>query len=280
MRERKFPVVLLVLTVGVFLSLPLPWSLRLKAGIRDSFLPFQRIPAWFGAGVKGVKGLFSGFREDQAKDLHEQEVARLRMEVWRLQSVQQENRDLRQLMQVRQAHDAWTSVACRVIARGDVAGFQQAVTVRGGRASGISTNMPVLSADGLVGVIAEVSEQTSLVLLLTDPDCRVACCVEGASSTGILRGRGVSLSGKQELELYYMPAACGLDYLPAEVAVDEGRRVLTSGLGGVFPEGIPVGRVVRSWMHSSGLYRQAEIMPAAQFQTLEYVLVLTGKRSQ
>jgi len=75
-----------------------------------------------------------------------------------------------------------------------------------------------------------------------------------------------------------VPGAFRVDYLRKDLAIQAGERVMTSGLGGIFPPGLPVGRVVRVALDETGLYQHGEVEPVADLGRLRSVLVVTGKQ--
>ena len=107
------------------------------------------------------------------------------------------------------------------------------------------------------GVVSSVSLHASEVLLVTDPSLKVACLVEGAGARGILSG-----GTDEELVLRHLRGAA---VLPPR------SRVLTSGLGGVFPKGIEVGTLLNVTNRISGV--EGEVLPAVDFTTLEDVFI-------
>ncbi len=134
--------------------------------------------------------------------------------------------------------------------------------------------MAVMTTEGLIGRTIEVSERTSDVLLITDPNCRVSCKTVPGGAFGIMRGGGVQLIGHPLMEMLASINPAVLTYVSTAQDINEGDEVLTSGLGGVFPEGLPVGRIGRVRPHGSGLYLQAEVLPAARLDTFRYAFVV------
>ena len=121
-------------------------------------------------------------------------------------------------------------VTARVVSNSP-SNFQLTVTVDHGTEDGIATGMPVVTAAGLVGRIAEVSKDRATVLLLTDPASSVGVRLAGTGDVGIVTG-----SGRRDV----LP----LSLVSVETKVAEGEAVVTSGLQqGLFPPQIPVGRV-------------------------------------
>lgn len=265
---------MIVLAVVVLLNLPPPAVLRLAAEVRDGMEPFQNT---LSLVVSRARRLFSGIgrtgRIIEEKQALEIKVAELEHRLRCLEHFETENETLR-----RQLGFSILSprklLLCEVIARGDMSGWWQTVRLNKGLSSGVSSGMAVMTADGLIGRTIEVSERTSDVLLITDPNCKVACRTVRDGAFGIMRGAGVRLSGRPALEMLTSARPTEMNYISTAHDIQEGDVVLTSGLGGVFPEGLPVGRVGQVRMHASGLYRQADVIPAARMDSFRYAFVV------
>ena len=143
-----------------------------------------------------------------------------------------------------------------------------------GSDNGIMADMAVITPKGLIGRTTEVSRHTATVLLISDPTCRVSCKLARTGAFGIMRGGGVSVGGEPELVLFCTPRSLRMDYISKDQKIFESDKVITSGLGGVYPEGLPIGIVARMDMDPSGLYQRAEIVPDADLSDLRYVFVV------
>lgn len=263
-----------LLTVAVLWNLPAPAVERIKAGARDNLTPFQSIFTtvdrqarsawWYVAGVWGAAGTRQALLV---------EIASLKQALWRLRDIDTENRQLRELVGFKARRPEQLLIA-EVVARGDTTGWWQSLTLNRGTLDGVRTDMPVLSAAGLVGRTAAVSRNTCEVLLLSDPALQVSCRVGEDSAFGILRGRGVSLGGDPRLTMLYTAPAGDIRYLSTDKTVREGDPVVTSGLGGVYPSGIPVGRVTAVRLDSSQLFMTATVEPVADLAGVHYAFIM------
>lgn len=188
-----------------------------------------------------------------------QENERLRTENDRLRSWQaearqlaQENAAFRALLRA-QPEPGLTFVSARVV--GDSGGpFVRALLLNAGSQDGVRKGEAAVNADGLIGRVVEAGKRSSRILLLTDLNSRVPVVVENTRYRGILEG-----DNSDTLVLEFVASGAG---------VRVGDRIMTSGHGGVFPAGIPVGMV-------SGLEDDAtQVAPLVDFRTLEFVRVL------
>ncbi len=129
-----------------------------------------------------------------------------------------------------------------------------------GKKDGIQVGMPVVSHEGLVGRVSDVTSNSSRVQLLLDPNSRVGVLLNESREQGILVGQGSDL--------------CRVQYLSLEAKIQPQEAILTSGIGGVFPKGILVGHVVFIGKESDGLHQYVLARPSTRFQALEEVLCL------
>lgn len=200
-------------------------------------------------------------------------IGNLRYRIAQLESLKRENRELRKHLNFTET-SRHRLIMCRVVNRGGASGWWSAMTLNMGSEQGISPLMAVITPEGLVGKTFQVTPNTCTVVLVTDPSCKVSCRFEDSDAVGIVRGLGVDAGGRSELELLYALPGCIGDYIAPGAVIREGDSVFTSGLGGTYPRGIPVGKVTRTENDSSLLYQRAYIEPAAKMAALKYVFVV------
>jgi rod shape-determining protein MreC len=157
-------------------------------------------------------------------------------------------------------------IAAEIIAR-DSSTWWRTITINRGRRDGIETDMPVVTDLGLVGKTTTVSDSISVVLLVSDENCRLAASVEGSREQGIVSGERTTTG---------LTPLLNLNFLSKQADLKPGQKVYTSGVGGVFPSGLLVG-VVKSYRVRE-LDGQAQLTPAVDLSHLEDVFVVTGRR--
>jgi rod shape-determining protein MreC len=155
------------------------------------------------------------------------------------------------------------TVAARVIGW-DPSGLFKAVIIDKGWSSGLAVNMPVINAEGVVGRVISVSNNYSKVLLLIDQNSAVDCVTRRTRDSGIVKG----LSAKT---IVYEPS---MDYVAKTSDIIAGDAVVTSGIGGVFPKGVPVGEVIDVKAPTDELFMEVRIKPSVDFSKLEEILVI------
>jgi rod shape-determining protein MreC len=176
------------------------------------------------------------------------------------EELRKENTRLRVLLDLRQNLDYATAPAS-VIGR-DFGVFRSYLVLDKGRAAGVKTYAPVITASGLVGKVLETGQFSCKVILLNDPDLSVPAKDARSGEQGLVSG---SLDGK-----------CKLRFLDANSDVAEGDLIVTSGLNMTYPAGIPIGRVKMVGMESSGLSKFAVIEPIPNLSCLDEVLIVTS----
>jgi rod shape-determining protein MreC len=127
---------------------------------------------------------------------------------------------------------------------------------------GIEVGFPVVTDRGLVGRISEVTDTTSKVLLIEDASSAVNAVLQSSRLNGVIRGT----PGGNLL----------MDYIPQAESFSVGEVVLTSGLGGRFPKGIPIGQVIEIRQRDIDVFQQAVVRPTVDFPRLELVMVVTN----
>ncbi len=226
---------------------------RVRLGIVDAFAPVMDVVS---RPVSAVNALADNIRE----------LANLRTELARVQAenerllqwqtvarrLEAENAAFRSLLSAKSETSSFL-IAARVVA--DAGGpFVRTVLLNAGRRDGVRKGQAVVNAEGLVGRIAEVGERSSRVLLLSDLNSRVPVVNERSGQRGVLAGDNSEWPQ--------------LVFLPNQAQVQPGDPVVTSGVGGVLPPGLPIGIVAAT---GDGVVR---IQPLVNWHRLEFVRVV------
>jgi rod shape-determining protein MreC len=252
-------IVVLTLTI---LNLPGRTTARLKQGVGSFFFPLFRLAnasqQVAGQAVDAALPRSELLRQNQTLRKENDE---LKLQLTRTEELTRENDRLRKLLGWQQ-QQTWKLKLAAVVLH-DPANWWRSVQINLGSRDGIRPNMAVLTPDGaLAGRISSVSQTRSLVVLLGDPNCKVAARVDKA--TGV-----IGASGPLESEFVEM------SYLSKNANLKPGQRVVTSGDGDLFPPNIFIGLVVDSHAVEFGLAEVANIKLAANLNSLEEVWVKT-----
>jgi rod shape-determining protein MreC len=180
-----------------------------------------------------------------------------------LQEAQHENSRLRRLIRFQEEFKLETVVA-RVVAR-DVSSEFRALRINRGETSGIRKDMAVVTNEGVVGRVLRTTASTSDVVTVLDLLSAVDSFVARSRARGVVTGRTESV--------------CQLKYALRTDDIEPGDVLISSGLGGIFPKGIPVGTVSRVDRKAYGISQDVEVRPSVDFSRLEEVLVVTHAES-
>lgn len=183
-------------------------------------------------------------------------VAEQGAEITRLEEARLENERLRTLLGMYVSYDGRKTVA-RVIGR-DVTKLSSWILLDRGLNHGIKEQTSVMSRSGLIGKVVEVGSNHARVMLLSDIESRVSGLLQRSRETGLVEGQGEKL--------------LKMTYLDLHADIEIGDLVLTSGLGGIYPKGIPIGKVISIGKDRRGLHLEALIEPIADFIKLEEAL--------
>lgn len=256
---------LLALTL-VLLNLPPLAAGRLKSGVSALFLPL------FGLAGSAQSFIDRVSYATWTRSTLIAELERLRLENQQLQVAQaqshqvlEENTRLRNLLGW-QSKRPWKLRAARVIGR-EPSAWWRSVALDYGTRDGAQVGQPVMTPQGLVGRIREVTPLQSRVALIGDPECGVSAVIQETRDQGILQDTHSGSVGSEWLILKT------LQHSPGILA---GHNVVTSGLGGIFPAGIPVGQIIDTRSAEGGLYTEARVRLAANLNRLEEVWIITS----
>lgn len=212
-----------------------------------------------GNAFSGIAG-YDDLEEENAR-LREQ-LAEERGRAVRGEDAESELRELLRLNDLRWVGDI-PQVAARVVSA-PISNFEQTIKLDRGSRDGVAVDDPVVTGDGLVGRVVDVSSRRSVVRLLTDPSSSVGVRFVRSVEAGVANGEG---SGRQ--------LSVGFVEVNAEVRV--GELAVTSGLEGgsvLYPSGIPVGRVSEAEHVEGALEQRVKIRPLADLKHLRFVKVL------
>jgi rod shape-determining protein MreC len=253
------------LIVLVLLNLPARLGEQIKLATGAVFYPLfglasstQQITSAAGSALLPRTVLIAQLQ--QIKE--ENQALKIRALQW--EEVQQENNRLKDALG-RLKQTPWKIKMARVIAR-DPANWWKTVHIDLGNRDGLKPNLPVVTPEGLVGRVSQVSESYSLVILVGDPNCRVAALIqETRDTTGVIVPPSMDTLDNLLVDL---------TFISRNSVLKPGQKVYTSGQGGIFPKGLAIGQVVDWRMGEYGLQAEARVKLSANLNRLEEVFVL------
>jgi rod shape-determining protein MreC len=265
LQSRTLVVAALVIACVVLLLLNQTGQLNgLKSLLTTPLTALQRGVSGLTAGVRGLFQPSSGNSDLEARVAElEARVIELEAENVRLRENETDLQLLSGLLDYARSQPDNRYEAANVIGR-DPSAFLSYIVIDLGSDAGLARDMPVVTNQGLVGVIVELNCCAAKVRLVTDPDSAVNARLQASRDEGVAVGR---FGGGLEL-----------DFLSQQAVVAPGDRVLTSGLGGKFPEGLVIGTVSAVQRQDYEVLQRAILTPGVDFNRLEIVLIITNFR--
>ncbi|GLC88429.1 rod shape-determining protein MreC [Lysinibacillus piscis] len=267
---------LILLLVGmIFLVALISFSLRDRTNatlpeqiIKDTVGFAQSIvakPANYVTGIfNNIDSLLNTYEENKRLKARLEDFAVVQAEATDLKS---QNQKLQDLLDKKDSLREFDPIHATVIARNPDQ-WEEKIILNRGSSHGVKTNMAVMTAQGLIGKIILVTPFTSEVELLytNNPNYRVSAMVLGEKEAyGLIEG-----FDKERNELI-------MKRINASLTVKKGEQVISSGLGGIFPKGVPIGEITEVSTDDYGLTKMVYVKPSADFSILEHVVI--AKRS-
>jgi rod shape-determining protein MreC len=252
-RDTVMFVACLVLSlVGLFS--PAAWGMSIAASLRETVLAPL---VWLQASAEEGKTSRVRFRALTAERDSAAYVAQS------LPSLLAENERLRQLLALR--HRLSTRYVAAEVLHQAQATDGRTLLLNAGARDGVAAFDPVVVPEGLLGVVLNASERTSIVMTWAHPEFRVSAFTVTGNAVGVVAPSPSLTGGEGTLEFRGVPF---------RDSVQVGTQVLSSGLGGVYPKGIPVGTVTGVVREQAGWERVYRLLPAANPGSAAHVLVL------
>jgi rod shape-determining protein MreC len=227
----------------------------------DVIAPFQRVGSTVARTVEGVwRDAAALFRRRAELDWMQERIGTLEERTVRLEEVERENARLRDLLAFRERL-AGDVLAAAVVGR-DATGLARTLTIDRGESDGVVKGAAVLAPAGVVGQVFLASAHAARILLITDHNSGVDAVVQRTRARGIVEGT--------------VSEGCGLKFVKRTEDLQTGDVVVTSGVDGIFPRGLPIGSLTNVDKRGQGLFQYATVRPFVDFDRLEEVLVTRG----
>ena len=228
------------------------------------------IQSLVGKGRDGVASFFGYFSEvdslrEENKKIKEENY-NLKEKLKNAELAEKENESLRNMLGLKKVLSEY-DLECAFIASRDPGNWFGTITVDKGSSNGIKVDQTVISAEkALVGRVCEVGSNWAKIVTVVDPDCSVGAVVERSGEYGVIEGDAfLEQNGR-----------CKLSYISKNTNLLVGDTVVTSGLGGIFPSGITIGKVNSLKTDVQGISQYAEIVPSCEFDKLKSVFIITN----
>ena len=192
------------------------------------------------------------------------QLGELRQRVVQMNEFSQENERLRELLSL-STPSRYSPIYAERIAFGSNQ-FERTIRVNKGKNDQVTMGMPVVNSQGVVGQVAEVFDNYSNLLLLTDKSSSIDVIVQRTRARGLLKG--------------FTPHQLSFEFMSVDADLQVGDIIISSGLDGVYPEGIPVGTVSATGKQGRRLFLTATVDPYVKFAKLEEVRILSPKEKR
>ncbi len=260
-RTKKRLLIVVVLVLAVFVLIPISQKKDgLPSALKPLSYPYDTLSNLIASLSEGVSGVMNAAEENKRL---KSEMQTTLIERQRYDEIIKENQRLRELLTLKQQVQGG-GTAAQVVAKG-YDKFINTLVIDKGTNEGISKDMAAITSLGLAGKVYAVRNNYSNIMLLTDPNFSVAVRLKESRYEGVLTGTG---------QRY-----CVLKYVPSENQVKQGEIVVTSGLDGIFPQGLPVGRVRKVITEGIEFFQYVEVVPFQAPSKIEEVL-LVGRSAE
>ncbi len=233
--------------------------------------PVQKLFTRMGNGVSDFFDYFSDIDKMKAeiKALKE-ENSHIKEELNKSEISSRENEELRKLLSLKKAYPELELETAEIVAR-EPSNWYNTFTIDKGAIDGINVNQPVISADRtLVGRISEVGTTWSRVITINDPGHSAGAEIVRSGEYGIVEGESLSNEGGN----------CRLSFISKNANIIVGDKVVTSGMGGLYPKGLTIGKILDIRPDLQGISQYAIVSPEADIDNLKAVLVLMNDMNE
>jgi rod shape-determining protein MreC len=225
-------------------------------------------PAHFVAGFfENLQDLQNTYEENKELKSRMEKLVSLEAQV---QELEKDNKELRDILGEEETLRDFEPLQATVIGRNPDR-WHEMIIINKGKKHGIKKNMAVATAHGLIGKVKTVNQFSSTVQLLSamDPKNRISAIVQGDTNVfGFVQGYDEEKK------------ALLIKSIPAGVEIKKDQNVITSGMGGVFPQGLQIGKVIEVMPDQYGLNQTALVKPGADFYDLENIIVIKRQMTQ
>lgn len=185
------------------------------------------------------------------------------------QEYQRENEYLKQFLEIKQRHEDYSFMNATVISVDSADGYRS-FTVDRGTTDGVALHDPVITTQGLLGYVSQVKVTSCVVTTVLDPSISIGAYCARTGDYGVVSGAANLAAGGE----------CRLDYLVPGTKLSPGDYVVTSGLGGIFPEGLVIGSVKSVARDPATIASYAVIASCVDLSTVREVMILTAFAGQ
>ena len=266
--KNKFFVIMLCISLMLVIVPSVLSIMGLSDYVRGAvvtvFSPFERMMTAVTDAAKGFTDYFTEFDKLKAENEElKNRLAELEDKNYKINEIEEMNRWLYSYIDLAREHTEFDFAVANIVGR-EVGNYMTVFTLDVGTENGVTKDMPVVTADGIVGYVNEAGPNWCKVLTIIESASAVGAYVERSGEVGLLEGDfAMRLEG-----------LCKLTYLASDSDIEVGDRILSSGLGSIYPRGLVVGIVERVEPDEYSRTITAYVRPSAVLDDLSRVMVI------
>ena len=227
--------------------------------------PFRWAFTKAGEGISGFSLYFRTLEElrDENNALRA-ELEEIKNKVYDAELIEEENEFLSDYLGIKEEHVDFLFEDATVVGR-EATNYRSVLTLSKGTLHGIEVNMPVITESGLLGRITEVGSTWSKAEVLIESSAAIGAYIERSGALGVVEGT-------YELRT---DGLCQMVYIEEDSDIEEGDKVVSSGIGEVYPRGLLIGRVISVSRDERTRTLVALVRPAADLESISKVMIIT-----
>ena len=269
-----FSLIIIVIVLGIFIGVfnAVKKETTVIENVTGVIItPVQQVFTKVGSGVSSFFGYFADV--DELRKNNEElksQIAELKREIRENERSKNENEELRNMLNLKSANPELDLVCAEIIAR-DPSNWYNTITLDKGTVEGVSINQPVITKGKvLVGRVSDVGTTWAEVTLITDPEHGAGVRIVRSDELAIIEGDGVLAKNGN----------CKMSFISKNSNILAGDTIETSGLGGIYPKGLMIGKVVEISPEVQGISQYAVVKPEADVNNLRTVFVVTNNNCE
>ena len=236
-----------------------------KNTVNVMLTPVQKLFTYATDAVDGFVDYFTEFDRIVAENEQlREEISQLRDQTESAKEVAQMNEWLYDYLELKREHTDYSFEAANVTGR-ESGNYMTVFTLDKGTSQGVRANMPVMTADGLVGYVQEAGSGWSKAVTILESGSAIGAYVERSGEVGVIEG-DYKLASE---------GVCLLKYLPADTDIQAGDRILSSGYGSVYPRGLVIGYVSDIKNNANSRTKDVYVTPGADLSDISRLMVIT-----
>lgn len=267
--KKKAGIIGIIVTIVILILLVFLSNLKLESlsYIENAFstivMPIQTGYTYLKNKITGNTNFFTNMDSLKAENEElKSKNSELEQSLRELEIIKAENGTLKEYFNLKQKYTDYETVPAYIISK-DISNYSSIFVINVGKKDGIDVNMTVIADEGLVGYVISVTENTAKVQTIIDSSSAVTATINSTEDSIVCKG---------SLEDKLLKAT----YIPTGATISEGDKIETSGMGGIYPKGITIGKIKETVNMVNILDRYAWIEPAVNFDKVEAVLIITN----